>query len=192
MRFKPKSEKPFCEASSPSGKKRKAGISLVEVVISVSIVALVFGAILNGYISTAKKVEWTGYSLAAQSLGVQTLERARSAVWDISLKKNELTNMTLLSSNWNNSTLTYTGYMTNILDVPIIGTNVVMATNFVSIQQFNISGNTNVQIWLQLIRVDTVWPFTGWGRNIIKYYTNSIGTYIAPDNRDPTTLGVGG
>lgn len=165
-------------------------MTLVEVVVSVAIVALVFGAILNGYIYSAKRVEWTGYSLAAQSLGVQTLEQARSAVWDTSRGKNELTNITLMSSSWNSSTKTYSGYSIDVLDVPIVGTNVVMATNFVSIQQFNISGNTNVQIWLQLIRVDTVWQFTGWGQNNIRYYTNSIGTYIAPDNRDPQTLGV--
>ncbi len=41
-----------------------------------------------------------------------------------------------------------------------------------------------------MIRVDTVWPFTDWGKFSLKYYTNSIATYIAPDNRDPSTLGV--
>lgn len=166
-------------------------MTLVEVVVSAAIVALVFGAILNGYIYTAKKVEWTGYSLAAQSAGAQVVEQARSAVWDIARGVNQLTNMALLSSNWNGSTTTYSGYTTNILDVPISGNNVVVATNYVSIQQFNLSGNTNVQKFIQFIRVDTVWRFTGWGNSSIRYYTNSMGSYIAPDNRDPATLGVG-
>ena len=192
MRFNLKHHKPFCEDQPNQGGKRETGLTLVEVVISVSIVALVFGAILDGYISTAKKVEWTGYSLAAQSLGLQAVEQARAATWDIAMGNNQLTNITLMSSSWNSSTLTYSGYTTNILDVPIKGTNMVVATNFVTIQQINISGSTNVQILLQIIRVDTVWPFTGWGNNSIHYYTNSLGTYFAPDNRDPSTLGVGG
>ncbi len=191
MRFKLKNGKPIGEGESKPGRIREAGMTLVEVVVSAAIVALVFGAILNGYIYTAKKVEWTGYSLAAQSAGAQVVEQARSAVWDIARGVNQLTNMALLSSNWNGSTTTYSGYTTNILDVPISGNNVVVATNYVSIQQFNLSGNTNVQKFIQFIRVDTVWRFTGWGNSSIRYYTNSMGSYIAPDNRDPATLGVG-
>jgi len=192
MRFNLKQPKPLGEDQPKQGRKREAGLTLVEVVVSVAIVALVFGAILNGYISTAKKIEWTGYSQAAQSLGMQAVEQARAATWDIAMGKNQLTNITLLSSSWNQSTLTYSGFTTNVLDVPIKGTNTVMATNFITIQQLNISSSTNVQILLQIMRVDTVWPFTGWGNNSIRYYTNSIGTYCAPDNRDPATLGVGG
>ena len=191
MRFNLKQPKPLGEDQPNQGRNRESGLTLVEVVISVAIVALVFGAILNGYISTAKKIEWTGYSQAAQSLGMQSVEQARAATWDIAMGNNQLTNITLMSPSWNSSTLTYSGYTTNIMDVPTKGTNVVMATNFITIQQLNISGSTNVQILLQIIRVDTVWPFTGWGNNSIRYYTNSIGTYFAPDNRDPATLGVG-
>ena len=191
MHFKLKQGKPIGEGESNPARKKEAGLTLVEVVVSAAIVALVFGAILNGYIYTAKKVEWTGYSLAAQSAGAQVVEQARSAVWDIARGVNQLTNMALLSSNLNGSTMTYSGYTTNILDVPIAGNNVVVATNYVSIQQINLSGNTNVQKFIQFIRVDTVWRFTGWGNSSIRYYTNSIGTYLAPDNRDPATLGVG-
>ena len=191
MRFKLKHGKPIGEGESNTARKREAGLTLVEVVVSAAIVALVFGAILNGYIYTAKKVEWTGYSLAAQSAGVQVVEQARSAVWDIARGVNQLTNMALLSSNLNGSTMTYRGYTTNILDVPISGNNVVVATNYISIQQINLSGNTNVQKFIQFIRVDTVWRFTGWGNSSIRYYTNTMGSYIAPDNRDPATLGVG-
>ena len=184
-------------AKPANGSKiHKAGLTLVEVVVSVAIVATLFGVILTCYTLTATRLEWTGYSLAAQSLGVQILEQARAAKWDLSMGSNavnEITNITLLSPSWNASTLTYSGYTTNVLDVPTKGTNnTVLATNYVTIQQFNISGTNTVQINMQSIQVDTVWPFTGWGKFGTLYYTNSIGTYLAPDNRDPTSLGVGG
>jgi hypothetical protein len=158
--------------------------------MSVVIVALVFGTIINGYLASAVRLEWTGYSLAAQSLGIKTIEQARSAVWDISNGKNELTNMPLLSASWNAGTRTYSGYTTNIMDVPYKGGNYVIATNFVTIQMINQNGVTNVPVVMQVIRVDTVWPFTGWSKFTLIYYTNSICTYIAPDNRDPGSLGV--
>ena len=154
------------------------------------VVALVFGAIINGYLATAMRAEWTGYSLAAQSMGIQTLEKARSATWDISLGKNQLTNMPLMGASWNAGTKTYGGYTTNILDLPYKGVNYVLATNFISIQRINIgAGYTNE---VQAVQVNTVWPFTGWGNFNLRYYTNSICTLIAPDNRDPSSLGVGG
>ena len=104
--------------------------------------------------------------------------------------KNELTNMTLLNSSWNSSTLTLTGYTTNILDVPWKGTNYVLATSYITIRTIyeNIDGTVPVQV--QVVRVDTVWPFSDWGNFQMLYYTNSLCTFIAPDNRDPSTLGV--
>jgi hypothetical protein len=43
---------------------------------------------------------------------------------------------------------------------------------------------------LQSVRVDTVWPFNGWNNFSVQYYSNTSCTYLAPDNRDPTTLGI--
>ena len=180
----------------PARKRRRqeGGFILTfwEVLISVVIVALVFGAIINGYLTTAVQEERSGYSLAAQSLGIQVVEQARSAAWDIATGKNQLTNMALQSATWNASTLTYSGYTTNLLDVPFKGTNYVVATNYVTIQLVYLNGSSNVPVQMQSIRVDTVWPFTGWGNHTLCYYTNSIGTLLSPDNRDPSTLGVGG
>jgi Tfp pilus assembly protein PilV len=176
-------------------RRRQAGgfiLTFWEVLISVVIVAMVFGVIINGYLATAVREEWSGYSLAAQSLGNQTLEQARSAAWDIATGKNEITNMTLISATWNATTLTYSGYSTNVLDVPYKGTNNVMATSYVTIQTIYENMSSNVPVQLQVVRVDTVWPFTGWGNHTLCYYTNSICTFLAPDNRDPSTLGVGG
>ena len=113
----------------------------------------------------------------------------------MAMGKNDLTNMTMLNSNltFSGENYTYSGYTTNILDVPWKGTNYVLATNFISIRMFyQNNDSTVVRVQMQIIRVDTVWPFSDWGNHQLKYYTNSISTYLAPDNRDPSTLGVGG
>ena len=172
---------------------REAGFvcSFWEVLIAVGIVALVFGTIVNGYIISAKKAQWSGYSLAAQALAVQALEQTRSAVWDIAMQTTEVTNMnlngktlTVSGPNW-----TMTGYTTNILDIPWKGTNYVMATNFITVQTVFENGLSNPWVQVQTVRVDTVWPFDGWGNFARRTYTNSICALVAPDNRDPSTLG---
>ena len=175
--------------------RREAGYVLTfwEVLIAVVIVALVFGTIINGYLAGAVKMEWTGYSLAAQSLSVQTLEQARSAVWDIAMAKNELTNMingkNVVSWSYDSSSLTTSITLTNIMDVPWKGNNFTTATNYVTIQLVSESGTSGTLVQLQFVRVDTVWPFTGWGNHSLTFYTNTTCTYIAPDNRDPSSLG---
>lgn len=184
--------------SFPGGRRSRAaaagrsGNSFAEVLMSVVIVAVVFGIIIKAYIISATRAQWTGYSLAAQSLAVQTVEQTRSAVWDIALGKDELMSMNLLSATTNISAqgcYTISGYTTNIMDIPWKGTNYMLATNFVTIQTIYENNYSNYQVQLKMIRVDTVWPFTGWGNNSLRFYTNSICTYIAPDNRDPSTLG---
>ena len=160
-----------------------AGMTLAEVLISMVIVALVFTTIINGYLVGAKRAQWSGYSLAAQSLSVQCLEQARSAVWDIAMNKNELTNMTLMGKSFDASTLTWSGYTTNILDVPWKGTNYLMATNYMTIQTIYENNYTNVPVQLQMVRVDTVWAFNAWGDFTVRLYTNTTCTFLAPDNR---------
>lgn len=170
----------------------ESATTFVDILVSIIIVAVVFGTIINGYLVGAVKMEWAGYSLAAQALSGQTVEQARSAVWDVALGKNQLTNMingnNVVSWSYNASTLTTTLVVTNILDVPWKGTNFTLATNYVTIQQISETATTTNTVLLQFIRVDTVWPFTGWGKHALNYYTNTTCTYMAPDNRDPTTL----
>jgi hypothetical protein len=175
-------------------RRREGGFigSFWEVLLAVVIVAVTFGSIINGYLSTAMRAQWTAYSLAAQSLGLQAIEQTKSATWDISTGKNEITNLTLMGSSWNGTTKTYSGYTTNILDVPWKGTNYILATNFITIRTIYANNDSSVPVQVQIVRVDTVWPFTDWGGFKLCYYTNSVATFIAPDNRDPITLGVGG
>jgi hypothetical protein len=160
------------------------GFTLVEVVVSLGIVTLVFSGILVAYIQSARRAEWSGYSLAAQSLSIQQIEQARSAVWDYSIAKNELTNLNLRSWNYNSTTKVGTGYVTNVLDLPISGTNRVVATNFVTVKILDLTGLANVQV--QMVTVDTVWPFpTAKGTRL---FTNRTASYFGPDNRDASSL----
>lgn len=175
--------------SNPCRANRHAfGFTLAEVVISIAVTGLVFAGILAGYVQSARRAEWSGYSLAAQALAIQQLEQGRSAVWDFSIgnARNELTNLNLVNRQYNSGTKTATGYSWGTLDLPYSGTNVVRATNFVTIRMFYFNNVANPPVQLQMMQVDTVWPFTvGTAR---KYFTNTVATYFAPDNRDPNTL----
>lgn len=161
------------------------GFTLVELVIALAILTLVFSGILTAYVQASRSAEWAGYSLAAQAIGIQQIEQARSAVWDYSVGKNELLTMSnLLSWSYNATTRVGTGYTTSVLDVPISGTNNVVVTNFVTIKMLNLTGFTNVQV--QMVSVDTVWPFLS--RSGSRLFTNRTASYFGPDNRDMSSL----
>ena len=142
--------------------RQAAGFSLAEVVISIAVMGLVFVGILAGYIQSARNAEWTGYSLAAQAFAIQQIEQARSAVWDFSTGngRNELTNLNLLNPQVTNSGKTRTGYSWATLDLPYSGTNVVRATNYVTVRMFFFNNVANPPVQLQMMQVDTVWPIS--------------------------------
>lgn len=162
-------------------KRQTLAFTLAEVVMSIAIAAIVFGGIILAYVQSTRRAEWSGYSLAAQALAVQQLEQARSAIWDPPLR-NFVTNLNLtwISANPRK------GYSWGILDLPITTNGVtVIATNYVTITMItNVGGVPGVS--LQMVRVDTVWPFQT--RQAKLYFTNTIATYLAPDNRDPDSL----
>ena len=169
-------------------RRGSAGFTLIEVAISALIVAMVFGGIIMAYEQSGQRVEWTGYSLAAQALAMQTIEQARATVWDPAQTPpvNELTNLNLMGATFVSGPPNYilTGFTTNILDVPYQSTNYVMATNYVTISIVNLNGNSNDQE--QVVQVQTVWPF--WIRASNLYFTNTVTTIISPDNRAPQTF----
>jgi type II secretory pathway pseudopilin PulG len=142
-------------------RRKPRGFTLAEIVIATALSAMTIGASIYGYIMSAKRAEWSGYSLAAQSLAVQKLEQARACKWD-----------PMATPPFNVDLLVSTNFPmeTNILDIPITGTNIVWATNFTTI--------TTIQTnpWLKMIRVDCVWNFNGKGP-----FTNTIATYRGPD-----------
>jgi type II secretory pathway pseudopilin PulG len=167
--------------SLPSLTLRERSVSaftLAEVVISIAIAALIFVGIINAYIQTTQRAEWTGMSLAAQGFAVQQLEQARSAVWDPAQNINQIKTLNLLGRTTNGNTIK--GYSWGELDLPISTNGIaVRATNYVTITMItNIASVPKVA--LQFVRVDTVWPL--YGRKTLKFYTNTISTYLAPDN----------
>lgn len=168
--------------------KQNHGFSLAEVVICVGIITLVFAGIIQGNVQATKRAEWSGYSLAAQGMANQQIEQARSALWDTALYPavNQLTNLNLTGWAYNASKKEWSGYTNNILDLPISGTNVVRATNYVYVRMINLNNTTNPPVAVQMIQVDTVWPFhrfTG-----MHYFTNTAATYVAQDDRSPGTF----
>jgi len=123
------------------------------------IAALVIGVTINGYVSAATRAERSAYSLAAHSLALQRIEQVRSAKWDPGTfpPTDEV-----VQSNF--------PVVTNILDIPVSGTNLVYATNYTTISTVSVSPP------LRMIRVDCLWTFMN-----RKISTNTIITYRAPD-----------
>ena len=109
-----------------------AGFTLAEVAIAMGVVAMVMGGMILAYTQAARRAQWTGFSLAAQSLAIQQLEQARSAIWDpadyfgATYGKNEITNFGTFA-NWHKSLDTstsstyeqWTGYTNTILNLPV-------------------------------------------------------------------------
>lgn len=137
--------------------------TIVETVMSVVIAGIIFGAILMAYVFSARFAEWSGYSMAAQSLGVQQIEQIRAAKWD--------TQAVPEVDEWPPRETFMTEPVE--LDVPRSGTNVLYGTNFITVST-NLPGLPS-GMRLKMVRVDTVWSFRD------ELFTNSIATYLAPD-----------
>jgi hypothetical protein len=141
-----------------------AAFTLVEVVISVLIMGLVFAGILTAYIEGATRVEWAGYSLAAQAQATKLIEQFRAATWDTLAAPpvDQTTNIPAVSAY--------------VMDLPISGTNVVWVTNYTTITLLTLSTN-NPPTFMKMIQVESVWPWRGGAR----WFTNRLVTYRAPD-----------
>ena len=183
--------RPLAPRLSPLA-SRPSGFSLIELCLAVFIMAIVFAGIIQGNMQAARRAEWSGYSLAAGALANQQIEQCRSAIWDqgASPPKNELATLNLI--NWiagappagGGSYVVGSGYTWADLDLPRVGTNRVRATNWVTIRMINLNNSTNPPVRVQMIQVDTVWPFNQFSKNR-RSFTNSLVTYIAPDDRSP-------
>lgn len=150
------------KAYSQSGKQhREQAFTLVEVVIAMALIGLLTGSIITAYVQTARRAEWSGYSLAAQALNMQQLEQARAARWD----KRSLPPV--------DETLEIPNMTAAVLDLPVSGDNVIWATNYFTVNTLTLSTTPLVEV--KAIRVDTVWPFRD------QLFTNTTVTYRAPD-----------
>ena len=163
----------MADGRNMSANRRVSGFTLAEVTISLVIAGMVFAGILTGYIQSAKRAEWSGYSLAAQAYGIQQLEQARAAIWDESStpKVNQLTNLSMIG--WAFSGNTWNGYSWTNIDIPYSGSNFIRATNFVTVSNVTVSVLPPVSV--QSVRVDTVWRYQN------KNVTNTMVNYYAPD-----------
>jgi hypothetical protein len=122
--------------------------------------------------------------IGGQALAIQQIEQTRAAEWDLSNPTDEITNINLNARVVFGAypLLTVRGYTWTNLDLPVTSTNYIRATNFVTIQGIygNYNNSTLQQVRLKFVRIDTVWPFT-W-RGTTRLFTNTICSYIAPDN----------
>jgi hypothetical protein len=142
-----------------------AAFTLAEVVVCVFIMMVLFAGILMGYVQASYRAEWSGYSLAAQALAVQDLESAKAAVWDTQQTpvNDEISRLSRSS--------------TNLLDLPVSGTNYVWATVTDTITL--ITNVPNSQYSNYMVKVSVVWPFRWKGQTF--YFTNTLADYYAPD-----------
>jgi len=141
---------------------RQRGFTLAEVVIAAGILALCIGGIITGYVSSSRRIEWSAYSLAAQSLAVQRMEQARACKWDLGAYP--VVDGELQASNFPAQVL--------ILDVPMNSSNNIVATNITEV--FDIQTNYPP---IKMVRVRCIWPFND-GRT----YTNSLISYVIPSS----------
>ncbi len=153
---------------------RRAGFTLIEVMISFLVFTIVISGLIYGYIQANRMATWSSWSLAAQSYASQGLEQARSAQWNS--EQWPITNgpgtddeLALIPSGVaTNGSLSY--FQTNTLDIPTTGAQIVI-TNYITVTNISISPP------LRQIRSDVVWWFPLDG----KYYTATVITLRAPD-----------
>jgi prepilin-type N-terminal cleavage/methylation domain-containing protein len=160
-------------ASAHCRTTRRRGFTLIEVLIAFGVFAIVASGLIYGYTMANRTATWSSWSLAAQSIASQGLERARAAQW------NEyqaiVTNGPGTDDEWapvtNSSGVVLATTDTNCsLDVPSTG-QPIWVTNYIYVG--NISSNPK----LRQIRSDCVWQFPLTGQ----WWTNTAISLRAPD-----------
>src|SRR5579863_2738639 len=134
------------------------GTTVVEVVIALMIAALVFSGIIQGFTSSTQRADWSAYNLAAQNLAQQGVEQARAADWDP---------LALVPVD-NCAQSNFPPVGTNMLDVPVTGTNITWATN-----TWTISTVSTNPYPLKMIQVDCTWQYQPVGQPALMF-TNTV------------------
>jgi len=140
--------------------RTRAGMTLAEVVVAISISGLAVAGIVSGYIFSARSAEKSALSLAANARAMERLEATRGAKWD--------------TSSWpavDQLVATNFPAQTVLLDLSGSGLGSTYGTNVIQISQIS----TNPP--LRRIRVDCTWRF-----NATQLLTNTIETCRAPDS----------
>ena len=142
-----------------SNRGAESGVTLVETLVAMMVVAVTIAATINGYILAANRAEWSAQSLAAHSLAIQKMEQVRSATWNMT---GEFPVDNIVEANFPESK--------SVLDLPVSGSNIVSAVTYTKITTVS----TNPA--LKMIRVDCVWPYRERGS-----FTNTLVTYRSPE-----------
>ena len=137
----------------------QAGLTLIEVIISIALAAITVSAIISGYVLGAQRMEWASQNASAQMSAVNTLERVRAAKWDTRTFPQI---DQLVASNFPPNA--------SPLNLPTKGTNNLRATNFVEI--ITLSSDPP----LKIIRVECIWRSSNG-----ELFTNTATTYRSPD-----------
>ena len=144
----------------------RAAFTLIEVLISFAILALVIAGVVYGYAQTNRFAEWSSMSLAAQSYALQGLEQLRAAKWD--LQANPAVDDWPVPAGGT----TNLPPQTDIMDIPVSGAPLYV-TNNIKLIQLSTSPQLR-EVWSQC-----VWTFPRTGQ----LYTNTVITYRAPDRQ---------
>lgn len=130
--------------------------ALIEILLSLSLLAIGIAGTINGYVLSSYRVLFLTCSQAANNSAIQRMEQVRSAMWDVQAWPpiDEV-----LSTNFPNQSV--------VLDLPISGTNAILATNYTEI--------VKISECLKFVKIDCVWETPN-----KKLFTNSIETYICP------------
>jgi type II secretory pathway pseudopilin PulG len=150
------------------------GFTLIEVLIAFGIFAIVTSGLIYGYVQANRTATWSSWSLAAQSIASQGLERARAAQWN-ELQPSPYTNGPGTGDEWppktNSSGVVLATVDTNCtLDVPSTG-QLIYVTNYIYVSTVSFSPP------LRMIRSDCLWQFPLTGQ----WCTNSAISLRAPD-----------
>jgi type II secretory pathway pseudopilin PulG len=145
-------------------RKATAAFTIVEVMISITIFAMVASGMVYGYVQTNRRAEWSSFSLAAQSFASQWVEEAMAEKWD--------THSSVVGSGYGTGQeFQATNYTrTSSMLIPGTGTSVIV-TNYVSIT--NVCDNPKV--WQ--IRADCAWQFPPkavWNTNNPAVFSNTV------------------
>ena len=140
-------------------RQTNVAFTLVEVVLSIAILALAMAGMIYGYVQTNYRAEWSSMSLAAQSFASQAVEQVRAAQWDYF--RTYTNQIQLLPSTYkvtNTMLIASSGQTTNVVTTVTIS----YISSLPPLYQF---------------RADCIWYFPRTGAN----FTNTVITQRAPD-----------
>ena len=141
--------------------RSRAAFTLVELLVSIVILAMVMSGVIYGYAQTNRFAEWSSMSLAAQSYALQGLEQVRSAKWDFWTYP--VTDIMPAPTNFTQA---------DIMDIPVSGAPFYV-TNYIKLIQISTTPQLR-EVWSQCV---WVFPRTG------QLFTNTVITYRAPDHQ---------